>query len=154
MKRFIIYMCVFLIVGCSGISKQRFVELQNKHDSALSDAQSKLDEAKKNLVTSPPKIAAAIVSIDGAKVDVTTAQDVSEEIVKAAITKIDEADKAKESFWSYKQKVLGATIGVIVALVGLAVVLLRWGKLGGMVASIPILGMVVAKITSMFRKPK
>jgi hypothetical protein len=144
------------IVGCKGADKERFVEWQEQHNTALSTANANLATADARLATimsPPPQVPAARQNIKQAREEIATATEVSSKAAQAVTEVVAEKERIEDSWLSPKQKVQLVGLGVTVALVGLAIALLRWGSLGGKLAAIPVLGMILGRITGRERQP-
>jgi len=134
------------VAGCRGVSKEDFATWASKHDAALSSAIDHLDNADSHLTQSPPAVPEARKEIGEAKGDLGVVRDVASEVTDAAQNVVADRDKIKEDFFSPRQKAWAAGIGATLALLGIVVVLLRYGRLGGILASVPLLGILLARI--------
>ena len=156
LKRIVIYACAALIVnavGCKNVAT-KVNDLAEKHDAALTAADTKLSDADAKLasIPNPPaQVKDARTDIGGAKVDIKTAKDIGVQVKDLAQGEAAKNDKLEHEFFSPVQKRIAFGVGATIALVGLAIVLVRFGGFYGFLAGIPILGAVVAKIG--FLKP-
>ncbi len=150
MKKWIIaYVAALMLAGCAGISKEDIVKLNAEHKQALATAAAKVESADQHLaaIPNPPKeVQDARGDLAEAKPAIAKAQEIGEKVATAATTAIEKKEEVEKSFFSPKQKMLAAAVGVTLALIGLVIVLLRYGKLAGAVAAIPILGAIIARI--------
>lgn len=131
MKKAIIYSCVFLIAlgGCATISKEKIEDVHQHSTDALVAAVEKIDAG----------------DLAGAKVEIGKAKKAADELKGIAVKQAKTITEIKESIpYRLGQAMVG--IGVTLALVGLVIVLLRYGGLGGMLASVPVLGAILARI--------
>jgi len=145
-KKFVTLAVAATLAGCSTVSKEDFTQWAERHDAALNSAIGHLNSADGNLTESPPAIPAARKNIADAKTDLGVVKSVAGEIISAAEVVTNDRDKAKEDFFSPRQRALAVGIGATVALLGIVVVLLRYGGLGGSIAAIPLLGALLLKI--------
>ena len=158
MKKAIIWMCAFIVglsAGCKTVTKDTINNVASRHYTALVSATNKIQEADRELSTipnPPPQVAAARTNLTGAWGDIKTAQAEATKLKDMATKQTDKVEKIEKSFWSPRQKQIAAGIGVTLALVGLAIVLLRFGGWGGALASVPILGVILAKIGAVGKK--
>lgn len=152
MKRAIIWTCAFIVglsAGCSSVTKDTINTVASRHDTALVSADAKIQKADQELSTipnPPPQVAAARTDLTGARTDIKTAQTEATKLKDMATKQTDKVEKIENSFWSPRQKQLAVAVGVTLALLGLAIVLMRFGGLAGALASVPILGVVLAKV--------
>lgn len=148
MKKLLV-VCVALIAGCTGVSKEDFNAWAKKHDNALASAVQHMDNADKGLesiVNPPPQVPVARTEIAAAKTDVGVAQTVSKQIVAAAGVVVEKNEKLNNQIIGPKGQAILAGVGVIVALIGVSIVLLRFGGIGGKIAAIPFLGAALMSI--------
>ncbi len=155
-KALLIVAAAWMIAGCS-VTKEDFAKWAKQHDEALVSAVRHVDNADAALSTIPDPPAPVVTAreeLKGAKEDIGVAQEVSGKVVAAAQTQAERNAKLEDGIVGPRGKAILVAIGVIVALTGLAIALLRYGKLGGIIASVPILGLVVAKINALFDKKR
>lgn len=130
-------------------------ELAAKHDAALVAADAKIDHADKVLSTiqnPPAQVAEARTDLTGAKADIAVAREIGSEVASVAKGEAAKVDKLNHDFFSPMQKKIAVGIGITIMLLGLVIVLIRFGGLYGTLASLPIIGLIVTKIS--FLKPK
>lgn len=147
--RLIMILVAAALVGCNTLTKETFMEWAEQHDNALNNATNKLDQADSKLgeiENPPPQVPEARKNITEAKGQIGIAKDVSDKIVDGAIAENTRRVEVEKSFWSTRQKNLAIGIGATLALVGLIIVLLRYGSWGGTVAALPLIGAVLVKI--------
>lgn len=151
MKAFTIWFCCFLIaltVGCKSITKTDIEQAASRHDAALVSADRKIAAADSKLATikNPPlQVTEARGDLRGARADVKIAQVEADKLRGLAIKQTEAKEKVTNSA-AYKLGNWVIGIGVTLALVGLLIVVLRYGKWGGVLASIPILGMIFVRL--------
>lgn len=158
MKNAIIWFCVALIVscvGCKAVSKTDIEKAAAKHDAALVSADKRIASADEKLATikNPPlQVTEARGDLKGARADVKTAQDAAGELRNLALKQTEDKEKVTGSA-AYKIGNWVIGLGVTLALVGLLIVVLRFGGWGGMLASVPILGAILVRLGATKRKP-
>lgn len=147
MKKWIIaYVAACMLSGCKGVTKEDFEAWATKHDQALVSAVQHIDKADAGLTVPAPVIPAVRKELAAAKADIGTAQEVSAQVVAAAVTTAEKNEKLNTQIIGPRGKAILAGLGVVLALTGLVIVLVRYGGLGGTLVAIPILGAVVTKI--------
>lgn len=139
-KRIIIWLCVFLIVGCASLQRQHLADAVKESNDALTSAAAYIDEALKVEPQSP-----AAPMLRKAQVKIADATKAADKLRKLAEQGQSDVESIKKST-TYRLGQSVAGIGVTIALVGLLIVVLRYGGLGGLLASVPILGAVLARI--------
>ncbi len=151
MKNAIIWACVLLITsvtGCKAITKTDIEQAAIRHDAALVSADRRIASADSKLASiknPPPQVTEARGDLKGARADVKVAQVEADKLRSLAIRQTEAKEKITTS-WSYRIGQLAVGFGITVALVGLLIVVLRFGGWGGALASIPILGVVLARL--------
>ena len=152
MKKAIIWTCVALIAagipGCKAITKSDIMQAAERHDAALVSADRRIAAADGKLATiknPPAQVGEARADLKGARADVKVAQTEAGKLRSLAIKQTEAKEKITTS-WSYRIGQLAVGLGVTLALVGLLIVVLRFGGWGGALASIPILGLLLARL--------
>lgn len=153
----VIGLLLIAAVGCARIDKDAIDKVATRHDDALKMADTAIVAADKSLaeiVTPPPQVESAREKLDDARQGIALAREASDDMKDMLVKQTEQKAKLEEAFFSPKQKRLATGIGIIVALVGLAVALIRFGGMGGLLASLPIIGGVVLKIQSLGKGKK
>jgi hypothetical protein len=152
MRYWVLVGVLLAVTGCS-VTKKDIADLSHRHDAALNSAIDRLSRADQHLQKDPPDVGAARGEIGGAKTDIRAAQDVAKEITNAANVIADERDQIKAAFFSPRQKAIAISAGATLALLGVIIVLLRFGKTGGAIAAIPLIGALLVRI-GVVKNPK
>lgn len=155
-KRTIIWLAVFLIGlswGCSPNVKEQIESIAAKHDAALVSATVKLEQVERNLESDPPQIKEALSNTKGAKGDIVVAQSEAGKLRGIAAGKAEEVEKLRDSWVSVKQKQLAVGIGSVLAMLGVVIVLMRYGGMWGSLAAVPILGVILKRIGAFKSQP-
>lgn len=148
MKRLVIVACAWMIAGCA-VTKEDFAKWAKQHDAALVSAVQHVDNADTALSTipnPPEQVPQARKELAEAKKDIGVAQDVSKKVVDAAVVTAEKNEKLNDAIVGPRGKAIAAAIGVIIALLGAAIALIRFGGFGGKLASIPFLGAALIAI--------
>lgn len=158
-KRVVIWTCCWIIGLSAGCSQNRagIESLAGKHEAQLNSAIQHVeaaDSALAGMENPPSEVKAARSELDGAKSDLTGAKETGQEIKETVLTQFDKNRKLETQFWSPVQRRIGLLIGGSLALLGIALVLIRYGKLGGILASVPILGLLIARFSKNPLAPK
>lgn len=145
MKALTLALSLSLLAGCA--TKQTALEkASQKSDTALTSAGNNVQAADDKLALTPPDVKGAREDLKNAKQNIVDAKDAVTKLKTEASTAIQRVEELEKAFFSPRQTRAAVWFGATLALVGLIIVLLRYGKIGGAVASVPLIGALLIRL--------